>query len=145
MSRRRFPVFSAFLCLLQACAIPVVQKCDGWLQQGGRCIDPETLSFIVPGETTKDDVIRRIGLPTRVLRGAAVYGYDWKMASWFAITPLSNSVVSDKHHLLWVEFDERGRVVRYEGREGYYLPWLEIPPESPPSAENVGRPVPPSE
>ena len=145
MSGRRFLVFSAFLFLLQACAIPVTQKCNGWLQQGGRCIDPETLSFIVPGETTKDDLIRRIGVPTRVLRGGAVYGYDWEMASWFAIAPLSNSLVSNKHHLLWVEFDERGRVVRHEEKEGHYLPWLEIPPESPPSADNVAKPVLPAE
>ena len=140
MSGRRFLVFSAFLCLLQACAFPVAQKCDGWLQQGGRCIEADTLSFIVSGETTKDDVIRRIGLPTRVLRGATVYGYDWEMASWFAISPASSSLVSNKHHLLWIEFDERGRVVRHEKREGYYLPSLETYPESSPSADNVPRP-----
>lgn len=145
MSGRRFLLCCAFLLLLPGCAIPVVQKCDGWLQQGGRCIDPETLSFIVPGETTKDDVIRRIGLPTRVLRGATVYGYDWDMASWFVTAPASSSVVSNKHHLLWVVFDERGRVVKHEEREGYYTPWLEILPESLPSADNVDRPVPPPE
>ena len=142
MSGRRFLVFSAFLFLLPGCAFPVLQKCDGWLQQGGRCIEPETLSFIVPGETSKDDVIRRIGLPNRVLRGAAVYGYDWEMASWFVIAPYSNSVVSNKHHILWVEFDERGRVVRHEEREGYYLPLLETYAESPPSEDYVARPVP---
>jgi hypothetical protein len=143
LSGRWFLALSAIVFLLPGCAFPVTQKCDGWLQQEGRrCIDPKTLSFIVPGETTKDDMIRRIGLPTRVFRGGAVYGYDWEMASWFAIAPLSHSVVSNKHHLLRVEFDVRGRVVRYEEKEGYYLPGLEISPESPTSVDNFTQPVP---
>jgi len=130
LSARRFLLYAAGLFLLAGCAVPLYPKCGGWLQGEDRCIDGKSLSFIVPGETTKDDVIGRIGFPTRVLRHGAVYGYDWEMPSWLLILAGPTTAAAgmlEKNHVLLVEFDGKGRVIRYAERTGYFFPVPEFP------------------
>ncbi|MBP2673171.1 MAG: hypothetical protein H6Q84_11 [Deltaproteobacteria bacterium] len=134
MSDNRAIALSLLLLLLPGCAIPLYPKCGGWLQGEKKCIDEKTLSFIVPGVTTKDDVIGKIGFPSRMLRGGAVYGYDWETASWLVILAgytTAAAGVLEKNHVLLIAFDGNGRVVRTAERTGYFFPEGEFPKVAP--------------
>ncbi|MBE0602264.1 MAG: hypothetical protein IH611_01370 [Deltaproteobacteria bacterium] len=140
MSVKRLPVLAAVVLLLGGCAIPLYPKCGGWLQGKERCLDRKSLAFIVPGETTKDDVIGKIGFPTRVLRNGTLYGYDWETPSWLVILAGPTTAAGgmlEKNHVLLVEFDENSRVVRYAERTGYFFPESKLPEKrSPAPAED---------
>ena len=138
MSGRRLVLLAAGLLLLPGCAVPLFPECGGWLQGERRCIDGKSLSFLVPGGTTKDDVIGKLGFPTRVLRNGTVYGYDWGMASWLFILAGAGggaAGVAEKNHVLLIEFDADGRVVRHAVREGYFFPEGEFPKSAPSAAD----------
>lgn len=113
----------ALFVVLAGCAVPLTQKCKGWFSggMGTECIDEKRVSFIVPGMTTKDDVIRNLGFPSRVLRNGSVYAYDREMGSWLMFIAAGGGAagfVVSKDHLLLVEFDPEDRVIRSVRKEG---------------------------
>ena len=135
-------VLSALFLASSGCAIPLSQKCEGWFSGGSgpRCIDEKRVFFIVPGMTTKDDVIGKLGFPSRVLRNGSVYGYDLEMGSWlvFVGAGYSGEVFGiTKDHLLLVEFDAENRVARFARKEGYTAIAPEFPSAGEAGADNV--------
>jgi hypothetical protein len=130
------------------CAVPLKQRCDGWFQGAGKCIDRKELAPIVPRETTKDDVIRILGYPDRMDRDGTVYVYEWEMASWAWFIGAGTSGaggVFEKSHVFLVAFDGRGRVLRREEKEGYSHPGREFSAEPPVTVDNVGTSGAPAE
>jgi hypothetical protein len=135
-------VLSVLMLSFAGCAVPFSQKCDGWFSggDGPRCIDEKRVSFIVPGKTTKDDVIGNLGFPSRVLRNGAVYAYDLDMLSWlvfFGAGYSGGAFGVSKDHLLLVEFDAENRVVRLARKEGYAALEPEFPPDGEAGADNT--------
>jgi hypothetical protein len=142
LSGNRALTLSVLLLLLPGCAIPLYPKCGGWLQGEKKCIDEKTLSIFVPGVTTKDDVIGKIGFPSRLLRDGAVYGYDWETASWLLILAGYTTAVAgvlEKNHVLLIAFDGNGRVVRYVERTGYFFPEGDFPKLEPVPPDNAAE------
>ena len=86
-----------------------------------RQVDAEALkAFLVPGATTRPEIIARISAPSRVWEERRVLVFSWEVVD-FALTvgaPMPRHVnESWGDHLLLIALDEDGAVKRYERAE----------------------------
>lgn len=87
----------------------------------GAEVMPEQLEFLVPGVTTRVEVIERLGQPDIEWEDARVFSFDWDMRWGVMIWAVGGYTVGyvgiteiPVHHLLLIEFDEDWRVCRFE-------------------------------
>jgi hypothetical protein len=87
----------------------------------GNPVTPEQTAFIVPGVTTRAEVVERLGPPSILWDDARVIIYDWEMRAGVVILlaggPGGGSVADldiSAHYLVIMEFDEEDRVLRFE-------------------------------
>lgn len=115
-----------FLSLCVATASILLSGCVGYVPSfskvpvGGKQISQSDADFIVPGRTTRAEVIRKLGTQhcRESLRIAAM-GYGWEMpkGQWFAFSPYGTDVrlwKLTRWHALFLAFDSRGVVTRKE-------------------------------
>lgn len=108
------------LCLQLGClAIPIPQGSRNIVTYGKK-IEETQLSFVVPGQTTKVEVIEKMGQPNLMLDDLGVMAYGWKMLAAYVpyVIPLpaGNFGVEKLDHqcLLLMSYDDRGVINRYE-------------------------------
>jgi outer membrane protein assembly factor BamE (lipoprotein component of BamABCDE complex) len=87
----------------------------------GRPVSEFQQSFIRPGETTREDVLRHLGQPYIIWEDARVYVYRWDMRQGIFVWVVfgSRDIGGDahdvpKHYLLLVQFDGDNVVSRVE-------------------------------
>lgn len=83
-------------------------------------VDEAQLAFLVPGVTTKAEVLERLGKPALIWENARLFAYPWEMRQgilfWAAgayYTGAFGMTDLPKHYLLVVRFDEEERVQRF--------------------------------
>ena len=116
-------LLSALLSAGGCVVIPVPTAEDRVL--AGTPVRPEQLAFLTPGTTTRDDVARHVGQPNVIWEDARVHVYLWDMRQgilFWAVggmaggTTTGNVGMTDipKHYLLLLQFDDAGRLLRFE-------------------------------
>ena len=131
MSDRKAPVtiqevriaalLGCLACLALGCVIlPVPLPKDTVM--AGRPVTEFQQSFIRPGATTREDVVRHLGQPFIIWEDARVFIYRWDMRQgilvWAILWP-GTDIVGDahdvpKHYLLLIQFDGNNVVRRFE-------------------------------
>lgn len=115
-----------FLSISVATASILLSGCIGYVPSfskepvSGKQITKSDADFIVPGRTTRAEVIRKLGTQhcRESLRIAAM-GYGWEMprGHWFAFSPYGTDVAAwelTRWRALFLAFDSRGVVTRKE-------------------------------
>lgn len=107
---------SALSLTLGGClAIPV--PTSGKKVLSGRPVDDEQLAFLTPAVTTRREVIERLGNPNILWEDARVFAYSWEVRQgavyWVAYGGFGREDLPE-HHLLLIQFDEHGRLSRFE-------------------------------
>jgi hypothetical protein len=79
---RTLPVLFLACCCLSfhpgCLAIPIPQGYRN-IETYGKKVEQTQLSFVVPGQTTKVEVIEKMGQPNLMLDDLGVMAYGWKM------------------------------------------------------------------
>lgn len=107
------------LCLHPGClAIPIPQGSKNIVTYGKK-VEETQLSFIVPGQTTKVEVIEKIGQPNLMLDDLGVMAYGWKMLVAYVPYVLflrgdAGIEKLDYQCLLLMSYDDRGVIHRSE-------------------------------
>ena len=120
---RRFRIAALLGCLaflaLGCVILPIPMPEDKVM--AGRPVTEFQQSFIRPGETTREEVVRHLGQPFIIWEDARVFIYRWDMRQgilvWFAVS--DRAIYGDahdvpKHYLLLVQFDGNNVVRRFE-------------------------------
>jgi hypothetical protein len=104
------------LCGLSACVLPLPENRDV-----GRAVTVDPLTIKV-GETTKDDVVGRLGEPDAIWVDERVFAYKWRHVSlvvlWFVVAPNAccvgggADIATDE--LLLIQFDTGGVAQRVD-------------------------------
>ncbi len=126
------------MLLLASCVmLPVPTPEDKVL--AGKPVEDGQLSFIETEITTKEEVIERLGNPNVIWEDARTFIYSWDMRQgillWAAGAHYTGGVGKKdiaKHYLLLIQFDEKGRVLRFARMErpwsqsylGFLTEWL---------------------
>ncbi len=87
----------------------------GDLLSGRGRILPEYASPLEPGQTTREDVLLRLGEPDVVLDGGSVFIYQWTEVRGFVAFGGHGTAVAipiPGHRDLRLEFDAQGRLIR---------------------------------
>ena len=115
--RRCFPFLACiFLIVLVGCfgaAIPTPVH----LVEGRGKIDESDIAFLTLSKTTREEVLLRFGEPDLVLDDQRILIYHWKLSYgyWFiAIGGTGDAGPIPKDYLFMLEFDEKGRLKRFE-------------------------------
>ena len=97
-------------------------------------------SWIVPGETTREDIVRRIGMPSTVkhMGGIGKDSFRWvtvdtrgkKLEAGYILTPTFEQANERYAHDLLIVFDQKGVVTlvsrtAYDGERVKLLEWRE--------------------
>jgi outer membrane protein assembly factor BamE (lipoprotein component of BamABCDE complex) len=143
--------------VLSGCVLPVPLREDTVL--AGTPLLDQQFAFIEPAVTTDSDVIARLGRPTISWEDARVITYDWEMRRgvllWAVGGPyVGHAGITDipAHHVLIIEFDDAGRVRRFdhttlgvlEPYSRFLLEWKAAGQVAPP-ADSARSPMPSSE
>ncbi len=87
----------------------------------GKRIQAEDLSFVQPGETTRDDVVKSLGEPWAHYQDLGVMVYYWETLEghwiwgiWAIEASAGGAEEITRLHYLFIQLDERDRVQRYE-------------------------------
>lgn len=91
----------------------------------GSPVKPEQLAFLKTGTTTQQHVIQRLGQPNVIWEDAHIYVYHWDMRQgilFWAVGGMSGGAMAGsggmtdipKHYLLLLQFDDAGRLQRFE-------------------------------
>jgi len=86
----------------------------------GERIQSEDISFVQPGATTADDLVKRLGEPWARYQDLGVMVYYWETLVWHRVCLIptggyNNPIASDqitRLHYLFVQLDESDRVLR---------------------------------
>lgn len=110
------------LCLHPGClAIPIPQAHRN-IEREGKKIEEATLSFVVPGKTTKAEFIEKIGQPYLMLDDHGVMAYYWKMLAAYVPYVVGGGPYAaaagiaevKPQYLLLVSYDDQGVITNYE-------------------------------
>lgn len=91
----------------------------------GSPVRPEQLAFLVPGRTTREEVVKHLGQPGIVWEDMHVYVYRWDMRQGvllWAAGGMSGGATAGgagmtdipKHYLLLLQVDGTGQLLRFE-------------------------------
>ena len=112
--------------LLTGCVgiVPVPPRSSEVLE--GRKLVRSDVRFIVPGVTTRIDVLRHLGSASRICHRPPAITYFWKTpgwrAYWWAFAPYSgeaNEFPFGERHAFFVAFDDRDVVLQ----SAFVSPW----------------------
>jgi hypothetical protein len=121
-------------------------------------VTKEQQSFLVPMLTTREEVIARLGNPNIIWEDARVFVYNWDMRQGILLWAIGGygagaAGLSDieKHYLLLIQFDEQGKVQRFDrttrplmqSHSIFLEEWLKKSPAYPPAGQNNQGEVPP--
>jgi hypothetical protein len=87
----------------------------------GQPVTEEQLAFLVPGVTTREEVVRQLGNPHIIWEDARIITYDWDVRRGILLWAVGGYATGTggikdipKHYLLILQFDENDRVLRFE-------------------------------
>jgi outer membrane protein assembly factor BamE (lipoprotein component of BamABCDE complex) len=111
----------AAVALVAGClAIPIPTPEHGLLEGRGM-IDDAAIQRVTPGVTTREEVLLQFGEPDAALRTEQVFVYRWSRIQGYVpwaiggyYTGAAGIIIVPRVHLLLIEFDEGGRVTRFE-------------------------------
>ena len=157
MNSKAFSFFLLSMVLLQVSCImvPIPTKENKVL--AGTPVTKEQQSFIVPMQTTREEVVARLGNPDIIWEDARVFVYNWDMRQGMLLWAIGGygagaAGLSDieKHYLLLIQFDEQGKVQRFErttrplmqSYSNFLEEWLKKSPIHLPAVQNNRGEVP---
>src|SRR5690606_18868212 len=112
-------LLSATLTLAGCIVLPIPTSEDKVL--AGTPVAEAQLKFLVPGQTAEAEVVERLGQPALVWTDARVFVYPWDMRKGILLWAVGAHVTGGigktdlaRHHLLLIQFDDGGRVARFE-------------------------------
>jgi len=147
-----------YLVALAAIAGCVIVPTPGTVYEGSRraVIAEDVIVSLKPSDTTREDVLLRLGDPTERVEGDRFFIYQWTTGDITVVIFLPGAVAGGPiptNHLLSLEFSPSNRLIRvgqfeeaFPGGDGWepFLEWLEstegLRKESPRTGlpENVG-------
>ena len=87
----------------------------------GQPVTDNQLDFLTPGVSTQSEIIEHFGNPNIIWEDENLFVYHWDMRQgilfWIAGGGYQGAAGMEnisKHYLLLIQFDEQGRVQRYE-------------------------------
>lgn len=83
-------------------------------------VSEATAQTIIPGRTTREEVLLALGDPDEVSTDGNSFVYRWTKAKLVVVTPFPTSPMGKKYQLL-VSFDEHGVVTQREVQESFTL------------------------
>lgn len=102
------------LLLLYSCLIVPLPS---HREEGRVFIKPETIAFVVTGQTSREEILLRLGDPDAVALDQAVFIYEWTPTVGYAAVggpgAAAVSNIQDKHFYL-VAFGKDNKVIRHE-------------------------------
>ncbi len=116
-------VLLAWCCLwlLPACLAVPIPRGHKNIERAGKKIPESSLSFVVPGQTTKAEFIEKVGQPYLRLDDYGVMAYYWKMLDvsipWVAAGPYAAAGgigEVQSQYLLLVSYNDQGVINTYE-------------------------------
>jgi hypothetical protein len=87
-------------------------------------IEKKTLDLIVPGKTTRKEVLIQLGEPDVVMKKEQIFAYYWTLTAGYFIVGAGyggGAAPIGRTHIVLVEFDDRGIVKRCETKGGNFL------------------------
>ena len=87
-------------------------------------IEKKTLDLIVPGKTTRKEVLVQMGEPDVTMKKEQVFAYYWTLTAGYFLVLYpygSTEAPIGRTHIVLVEFDDRGVVKRCETKDGSFL------------------------
>ena len=105
------------LCLAQGCIIIVHPPTNRASYQTRGRIPEETQMFLVPGATSREDVLADLGEPELTMEGERVFIYHWKLDVGDLIAAAQFTAVHLDFvscYYLFLRFDRRGILVHHE-------------------------------
>ena len=117
----------SFLLTVITSVILLFTGCVGYIPSfskepiSGKKITPRDADFVIPGKTTRAEVIRKLGTQCRAPSRVSAMGYGWEMptgtAFWIVFSAYHGAAGSHEfshRHALFLEFDARSIVTRKE-------------------------------
>lgn len=111
------------LVALQGCALPIPTPEHGLLSGRGE-INEAAVAFLGVAKTTREEVLLRLGEPSATLDDERTLIYRWSVVgayvdggNIFGIWPIP------KHYQVLFEFDDRGRLKRFERSPAAWDEW----------------------
>lgn len=126
-----------FALSLSACVVPTTSAV-----LAGKPVTEEQVAFLALKETTKKEVLGRLGSPNVVWEDARVFVYLWELRQGIFFWSLSYDPVDiSKRYVLLIQFDEEDRLHRFERTTpphfksfGDFLrEWVSSPPKAQPA------------
>jgi hypothetical protein len=103
--------------ILTGCIVIPIPIGEGYVSKGQEVAGPGMMS-LQAGVTTRQDVLARLGEPRLVWDEERIVVYDWdrvNMLLFWAMTGGANALTEvSTHHLLLIQFDAAGVVLRAE-------------------------------
>jgi hypothetical protein len=93
---------------LWGCAVPVAWHTEG------RLVDKTEASSIVPGTTTREEILKQLGRPAHVWDRPRVIGYEWRQVRELLLIGAMGlgSENLSYNRAFFIQFDSDDRVVR---------------------------------
>lgn len=117
-TRWRGALLGTIIAIGLACCVPIPRD-----HVEGREVDPNAVTLIKIGFTTRQEVLAQLGEPTTILEDEHVLAYSWDRVNWTVYWVLVGPTPSTatyywwdirSHEMLLVQIDEADRVKRAE-------------------------------
>ncbi len=110
-----------FLAVFAGCIVIPIPTPEHGLLEGRGEIAESDISFLKEGETTREEVVLRFGEPDLVLHDQRILVYHWEVVHGYVYVAVGGpgGAAGDeepipKTYLIMLEFDEKGRLKRFE-------------------------------
>ena len=116
---KRCRLFLACVILIVFAGCAIIPTPEHGLIEGRGKINKSDITFLTVGKTTKEDVLLRFGEPDMVLHDQRIMIYHWKVINgyWIVAGPCpgcGDLGPISKDYSVMLEFDEQGRLKRFE-------------------------------
>lgn len=122
--RRFIPLLLYVMISLNCCCFLPIPTGEQKVLEGAP-VTQEQLAFLMPNNTTKEEVIGHLGSPSLIWEEANVFAYDWTVRQgivFWIIRPFSGRALGGfgeetdvpKRYILLIQFDGQDRLQRFE-------------------------------
>ena len=127
------------LCVIEMGCLPVPVPFTWYGQQSRTNVDEAAARIIIPGQTTKEEVVLKLGGPDEVSSDGRALIYRWAKVKFLLIpmgyAPLPEIPKVQKQYQLLITFDEHGIVTKREV-QGRYTSFPKAQPSQEPNEQD---------